>query len=73
MHNLRRTLEQRWSFRQETVMCYVELDSALNIVDRESLSRLMVGDGMPPKLTRLTKATARAIGADSVGFMVEII
>ncbi len=24
MHNLRRTLEQRWSFQQATVMCFID-------------------------------------------------
>ncbi len=41
MHNLRRTLEQRWSFQQATVMCFVDFASAFDSVDRDSLWRRM--------------------------------
>ncbi len=45
MHNL---LEQRWSFQQVTVMCFVDFASAFDSVDRDSLWRIMAADGMPP-------------------------
>ncbi len=47
MYNLRRTLEQRWSFQQSSVMCFVDFASAFDSVDRESLWRIMVAE--PPK------------------------
>ncbi len=56
MHNLRRTLELRWSFHQATVMCFVDFTSVFDSVDRDSLWRIMAADGMPPKLLRLIKA-----------------
>ncbi len=56
MHNLRRTLEQRWSFQQATVICFVDFASAFDSVDSEPLWRIMAVDGMPPKLVRLIKA-----------------
>ncbi len=37
MHNLRRTLEQLWSFQQAYVMCFVDFASAFDSVDRDSL------------------------------------
>ncbi len=48
MRNLRQTLEQRWSFQQATVMCFVDFASAFDSVDRDSLWRIMAADGMPP-------------------------
>ncbi len=44
MHNLRRTLEQRWRFLQSTVMRCVDFASAF---DRDSLLRIMAADGIP--------------------------
>ncbi len=77
MHNLRRTLEQRWSFQQATVMCFVDVASAFDSADRDSLWRIMAADGIPPKLLRLikayyssTKMKARASGSDSMPFEV---
>ncbi len=77
MHNLRRTLEQRWSFQQATVMCLVDFGSAFDSVDRDSLWRIMAADGIPPKLLRLikayyssTKMKVRASGSDSVPFEI---
>ncbi len=49
MHNLRHTLEQRWSFQQATVMCFVDFASAFDSVDRDCLWRVMASDGMAPK------------------------
>ncbi len=46
MHNLRRTLEQRWSFKQATVICFVDFGSAFDSVDRDSLWRLMADLGL---------------------------
>ncbi len=46
MHNLRDTLEQRWSYKQAT-----DFASVFDSVDRESLRRIMAVDGMPPPLT----------------------
>ncbi len=40
MHNLRRTLEQRWSF--------VNFAPAFDSVDRDSLQRIMAANEMPP-------------------------
>ncbi len=40
IHNLRRTLEQRWSFQQATVMCFVDFASAFDSV----LQRLPMAD-----------------------------
>ncbi len=48
MYNLRRTLEQRWSFQQATSMCFVDFASAFDSVDRDSLWRIMATDEMPP-------------------------
>ncbi len=45
MHNLCVTLEQRWSFQEATVMCFVGSASAFDSVDRDSLWRIMVVDG----------------------------
>ncbi len=56
MHNLRRILEQRRSFQQATVMCFVDFASAFDCVDRGSLWQIMAADGMPPTLLRLIKA-----------------
>ncbi len=47
MHNLRRTLEQRWSLQQATVMCFIDFASAFDSVDRDPLWRIMAVDGMP--------------------------
>ncbi len=49
MHNLRCILEQRWSFQQTTVMCFVDFASAFDSVDRDSLWPIMGADGMPPQ------------------------
>ncbi len=77
MHNLRRILEQRWSFQQATVMCFVDFASAFHSVDRDSLWQIMAADGMPPKLLRLikayyssTKMKVRASGSDSIPFEI---
>ncbi len=73
MHNLRRILEQRWSFQQATVTCFVDFVSAFDSVDRQ----IMVADGMPPKLLRLikahyssTKMKVMASGRDSMPFEI---
>ncbi len=73
MHNLRRTLKQRWSFQQATAMCFVDFASAFDSVDRDFLWRIMATDGMPAKLLRLIKAyyslakmKVRASGSDSM-------
>ncbi len=77
MHNLRHTLEQRWSFQQGTRMCFVDFASAFDSLDRDSLWWIMVADGMPPKLLRLikayylsTKMKVRASGSDSMPFEI---
>ncbi len=77
MHNLSRTLEQRWSFQQATGMCFVDFASAFDFVDRDSLWRILAADGMPPTLLRLTKAyysstkmKVRASGSDSMPFEI---
>ncbi len=51
-------------------MCFVDFASAFDSVDRDSLWRIMVADGIPPKLLRLiktyyssTKMKVRASGA----------
>ncbi len=44
MHYLRLKLEQRWSFQQATVMCFVDFASAFDSVDRDSLWRIMAAD-----------------------------
>ncbi len=49
MHNLGRILEQRRSFQQATVMCFVDFASAFDSVNMDSLWRIMAVDGMPPK------------------------
>ncbi len=76
-HKLRCTLEQRWSFQQATVMCFVDFASAFEPVDRDSLWWIMAVDGMPPKLLRLiktcyasTKIKASASGSDSMSFEI---
>ncbi len=56
MHNLRRTLERRWSFQKTTVMCFVDFASAFDSVDRDYLWRIMAAVVMPPKLLRLIRA-----------------
>ncbi len=73
MHNLRRILEQRWSFQQATVTCFVHFASAFDSVERDSLWRIMAVDEMPPKLLRLikayhvlTKMKVRTSGSDSM-------
>ncbi len=77
MHKLRRTMEQRWSFQQVTVMCFVDFASALDSVDRDFLWRIMAADGMPPNLLRLikvyyssTRMNVRANGSDSMPFEI---
>ncbi len=77
MHNLRRILEQRWSFQQATVMCFVDSASAFDSVDRDFLWQIMAADRMPPKLLRLikafyssTKIKVRASGSDSMPFEI---
>ncbi len=77
MHNLRRILEQRWSFQQVIVMCFVDFASAFDSVDRDSLWRIMAADGMPHKLLRLmkayyssTKMKIRASRSDSMAFEI---
>ncbi len=47
MHNLRRTLKQRWSFQQATVMRFVDFASTFDSVDKDALWRMMVAE--PPK------------------------
>ncbi len=42
MHNPRRTLEQRWSSLQATVICFVNFGSVFDSVDRDSLWQIMV-------------------------------
>ncbi len=71
MHNLRRTLEQRWNFQQATVMCFVCFASVSDSVDRDSLLRIMATDGMPSELMitayySSTKMNVRASGSDSL-------
>ncbi len=73
MHSLSRILEQRWSFQQATVICFVDFASAFDSVDRDFLWQIMVVDGMPPKLLSLikayyssTKMKVRASGSDSM-------
>ncbi len=73
MHNLRHILEQRWSFQQATVMCFVDFASPFDSVDRDSVWQTMVADEMPPTLLGLikayyssTKMKVRASGSDSV-------
>ncbi len=56
MHNLRRTLEQRWSFQPTTLLCFDDFASVFDSVDRYPLWRIMAADEMPPKLMRLIKA-----------------
>ncbi len=75
MHNLRRALNQRWSFQQATVMCFVYFAYAFDSVDVDSLWRIMAVDGMPPIVLRLVKAyysstkiTVKASGIDSMPF-----
>ncbi len=50
IHNLRRTLEQRWSFQQAAVMCFVDFATAFDSVGNHSLRRIMATDGMPQTL-----------------------
>ncbi len=52
-------------------MCFVDFASAFDSVDRDSLWRIMVADGIPSKLLRLiktnyssTKMKVRASGSD---------
>ncbi len=56
MQNLRRTLEQRWSFQPITLLCFDDFASAFDSVGRYPLWRIMAADGMPPKRMRLIKA-----------------
>ncbi len=77
MHSMRRTLKQRWSFQQATVICFIVFASAFVTVDRDSLWRIMAADRMPPKLLRLikayyssTKMKVRASGSDSIPFEI---
>ncbi len=44
MHNLRSTLEQRWSFQQASIMCFVDFASVFVSVDRDSLWRIIATD-----------------------------
>ncbi len=74
MHNLRRTLEQRWSFQQATVMHFVDFASAFDSVGRDSLWRIVAVDGMPLRLIRAyyssTKMKIWACGSDSLSFKI---
>ncbi len=49
MHNLRGKLEQRLSFQQASVLCFVDFATVLDNMDRDSLWRIMSADGMPSK------------------------
>ncbi len=77
MHNLRRTLEQRCSFQQTTLLCFDDFASAFDSVGRYPLWRIMAADGMPPKCMRLikayyssTKMKARTNGSDAMPFEI---
>ncbi len=56
MHNLRRTLEQRWRFHQATVISFVEVSTAFDSVDRDSPWRIMAADSITPKVLSVIKA-----------------
>ncbi len=47
MHNIRRTIEQRWIFQQATVDCFVDFASAFDSVDRDFLWLIMAANGFP--------------------------
>ncbi len=58
-------------------MCFVDFAPSFDSVDRDSLWRIMVANGMPPKLLRLIKAyyalTRMKVGAsesDSAPFEI---
>ena len=72
---LRRILEHRFKFQQPTAACFIDFRAAFDSVDRESLWKVMLADGIPPKFIRLlkafyssTKARVRAYGAESSTF-----
>ncbi len=55
MHNVCRSLEQRWSFQQATVVFFVGFSSVFQSVDGDIQWWIMAADGMPLKLLRLSK------------------
>lgn len=72
---LRRVLEHRFAFQQPTIACFVDFRAAFDSIDRESLWKIMVADGTPPKLVNLiksyyslTKARVRVYGEESSDF-----
>ncbi len=73
MYSLRWTLEQRWSFQQFAVMCFVDFAAAFDVLDIGSLWRPMAACGMLAKLLRmiktyyaLTLTKVRVSGIDSL-------
>ena len=77
IHNLRRILEQRWSYQQKTLLCFIDFAAAFDSLDRSSLWKIMEADGIPPKLLRMIQAyyhstctTVRVNGIESETFEV---
>ena len=77
LFTLRRILEHRYSFQQPTTACFVDFRAAFDSVDRDSLWRIMLADGMPAKFVNLmqsyyafTRGRVRAYGTDSSTFPI---
>ena len=72
---LRRVLEHRHKNQQETSACFIDFKTAFDSIDREALWRILLADGVPPKLVNLirayydsTSARVRVLGEESSPF-----
>ena len=75
--SIRRILEFRHEYRQPTAVAFIDFKAAFDSVDRESVWKIMLADGLPPKLMNLisslysaTKASVRVYGQLSDHFDV---
>nr|VZI42745.1 unnamed protein product [Spirometra erinaceieuropaei] len=53
---LRRILKFRHSYQQPSTVCFVDVAAAFDSIHHESLLRIMVLDGVPPKIIAMIKA-----------------
>ena len=72
---LRRILEHRYKFQQATITCFIDFRAAFDSVNRDALWKVLLLDGMPPKLVKLissyytaTNSRVRVYGEESKEF-----
>ena len=76
---LRRVLEHRYKNQQMTSACFIDFKTAFDSINREALWRILLADGVPPKLVNLirayydsTSARVRVLGEESSPFSLTV-